>query len=301
MGILADLSRSKIKFDDPGTPYEALNAIARQVAFDMHNFAITFAIGFDPDPKQGIGGAPAEAELWRVGIIQNVLFEHLYYEYEGGKIFQTDWKDAAVDIVTRDDKIYLNKPFYNNPDFSPGRAPQRPAADIWYTAQGFGELLNPNSPTGVAVNNRPDTFNIWDEPAGGAKLFKDGAMIRRIEKVLSFQTWLIAKSKVQDKGAIADKIEVIAHIPVFSLAFWLETTPGKGWKAKTSLDVPTYDWAMFGTSGFFDPKAFNRKKTGFGNVPAVMPKSGSGGRQPVLLGPTANDRANKFMTDNGLQ
>jgi hypothetical protein len=298
MGIVADINRSEIKFSDPGVPYGALDPIHRQVTYDMQNFTIAFGVSFDPDPKKGIGGAPADPDLWRIGIVQNVLFHHLHVEYENKNVFEKVWRDPVLDFKVGT----IDKPFFGDAELTADRLKQRTVADVWVTPQGYGELLNPYNKSGVATNNLPDSFNLWDEPAGGANLrFKDGSMIKRLEKVVSFQTWLVAKTKVDNNGRIADRVEVLAHIPVFSLAFWLETTPAPKKKIATSLDVPPYDWAMFGKNGFLDPKKMDRKKTGFGDSPDVKPALGNGGKMPVLFGMSGNERANAYLTDNDLQ
>ena len=147
MGILVDMSRAKAKFSDPAYQWGALSNFSGQVQFDMHSFEIEFGASFDPDPTRGVGGASQEPELWRIGIVQNVLFEHIHLEYEGGKIFKTAFKDAAPDYK----EGTMSKPFYGDPEATPGRLKQRPAADIWLTAQGYGELLSPSSASGVAI------------------------------------------------------------------------------------------------------------------------------------------------------
>src|SRR5262245_18056469 len=97
MEIVADIAHSSARCSDPGVQKDALNAINLQVAFDMHNFTIEFGVSFDPDPKAGIGGAPSAPQAWRIGIVQNLLFEHLYYKFENGQVFEKNWRDAAID------------------------------------------------------------------------------------------------------------------------------------------------------------------------------------------------------------
>jgi hypothetical protein len=294
MGIVADIAQSSAKFSDPGLQNNALNAINRQVAFDMHNFTIEFGVAFDADPKVGIGGAPSSPQAWRIGIVQNLLFEHLYYKFENGQVFEKDWRDAAIDYK----EGTVATPFFGDAQRETGKLRQITVADVWLTSRGYGETTNS---AGVIVDNAPSSFNMWDEPSGGCRLrLKDGSMIKRVEKVLTFQTWLIATPKPAAQGKIGGSVEVLAHVPVFSLVFWLETTKPKK-PITTSLETPPYDWGMFGDAGLVDAKRINRKVTGLGSVPDVKPKAGDGGKKPVLSGVTANDRANAFLTNNGLQ
>ena len=149
--------------------------------------------------------------------MQNVLSEMLYFEYEiederskrmKKTIFTTVFGDAAVDMLPGSEL-----PFYGKPSFDPNKLQTRPFAGIWLTSQGYGQLADPFADLGIATTNKPDTFNAWDQPSGGAffHLRKDGAQLKRMEKIISFQSWLVALG--------AGKTEVLAHFPPFSLLF----------------------------------------------------------------------------------
>jgi hypothetical protein len=307
MGIVADIHRSMVKFGDPLIPRDALNSINRQVAFDMHSFTITFGIYFNPEPKIGIGGLPQNEQLWTVGIVQNVLFQYLYIEYESRKVFTKTWKDPVLDYVDGS----RSKPFYGDPPLVPTNLTRRPVAEIIYTSKGYRE----SAARGGTFDNKPDTLDMWDEPAGGSALRFQGSMIRRIEKVISFQAWLVATTKepllagfhpivrdlhpLRNINIIVDRPEVLAHVPVFTLVFWLDTKPKKAYK--DSFDVPEYNYGMFVEEGFVDPKRINRAKSGIQSSPIIKPILGNGGRMPVLVGASGNERANAFLTENGLQ
>ncbi|MGH6811174.1 MAG: hypothetical protein ACREDM_02130 [Methylocella sp.] len=154
-----------------------MNAIGNSFVLVMHAFTINFGFSFDPNPKNGVGGSPVSEELWRIGIVQNVVYENLYFEYDGGRLFKTEFNNAAVDSVAA-----INFPFYHDPVIVPAcKLDPRlgcktfvslmvPVADIWYTSQGYGELLNPYVPSGVAINNKPDALDMVDEPGWGAGL-----------------------------------------------------------------------------------------------------------------------------------
>ncbi|MGH7783986.1 MAG: hypothetical protein ACREO5_09145, partial [Candidatus Binatia bacterium] len=143
MGIIVDLPRSGIDFKDPVILPDPMNVVHNQLVLEMHSFETAFGIVFDPNPKKGVGEAPADDELWRIGIIQNVIYEKLHYEYVGQKPFDVEFKDAVVDIDDNG-KFF---PFVGNPDFTPPVT--RPVADIWYNSRGYAEygkeLLNPST------------------------------------------------------------------------------------------------------------------------------------------------------------
>jgi len=212
----------------------------------------------------------------------------LYFEYEGHRKFKEEFSLAAIDSVSGTFAL----PFYAEPVFGPTHRNERPYTDIWYTPQGYGELLNPNNACGVATNNRPDSVDIWDQPGGGATLRLNGSMISRIEKVVSFQTWLVLKKE--------NKFEALAHIPPFSLVFWFYTTPAKTAKPTYSFETPPYKYGCYGLNGVFGKRKIDYSKTRIGDSPTVQPMMGIGGRFPMTSSPTALDRATKFLKANGL-
>lgn len=217
MGIVVDLDRSNIVFKEPNALDQRTTIGQNTVDYQLYSFAIQFGIKFDPDPKIGLGGAPTDPELYRIGIVQNVLHERLFFQYEKQderskrtvkRVFEKTSDHPAVDIVENT----FDRPFYSTPSFDSNKRKTRPVSTIWYTPQGYGELLNPYSKSGVAIDNRPDTLDMWDQPGGGAFFtLPDGAMLMRMEKVLGFQAWLVVKQAL--------KIDPLAHVPAFSLMF----------------------------------------------------------------------------------
>lgn len=278
-----------MKFGDPLFLLDPMDVIHNDMSYEMHSFTITFGISFNPDPKKGYGGNPREPDLFRIGIIQNVLYERLYFEYDNHRKFVKEFTAPAVDSVSGT----FGLPFYADPVLSGQRGKERPYTDIWCTPQGYGELLNPYSSSGVATNNQPGIVDVWDQPGGGATLKLDGSMISRVEKVLSFQAWLVVKNGV--------KIEVLAHIPPFSLVFWLCTTREKSTRPKYSFDTPSFKYGYYGVNGLFTNKKIDYTITKIGNAPTVQPTPGTGGRFPTTSGQIALDRAWQWLGANGLR
>jgi hypothetical protein len=308
MGIVADLGRSSITFKDPKWLDRAttISRINNDLAYDMQAFTIEFGILFDPDPQKGVGASPKDAQSWRIGLVQNVLYERLYFEYDDKSTFQMELTTPSVDIVPATNEF----PFYATP--KPGAPGTRPVADITYTAQGYGET------SARKFDNKPDMLSLWDQPGGGAFFRKNGAMINRVEKTLAFQTWLVAikTGEFSTSSAFVDKmrdafipklvrtagtsVAVLAHIPPFSLMFWFELK-SKGFKPKRMLDTPPFDWGVYGQNGHFPAKRINRSIQGLGPTPDIKPALGDGKRFPATKGPPANEIAHNWLAANGLR
>ncbi len=158
MGITVDLSGSNILFNDPLLLDQSttLNTISGNMGYDLFSFEPTFEIKFDSDPRVGIGGAPAQPERWKIGIVQNILYESLLFEYENSGVIQTEFKAPAIDCV----RGTKNIPFYADPQLNQNTKITRPMANIIYTAQGYREenigapaqqAAQPNKPTTLVV------------------------------------------------------------------------------------------------------------------------------------------------------
>ena len=279
MGIVVDLQRSEINFKDPVIMPDPMDVIHNQLVLEMHSFEAKFGIAFDPDPKVGVGGAPPDEETWRIGIIQNVVYEKSHYEYEGRKPFDVEFKDAVVDV---DDKG-THFPFVGDPDFKP--PVERPVWDICYTSQGYGELLNPST-GGLATTNKPDTFNSSDQPNLVTKLrISKGSIIKRAEKLTSFQLWLVARSP--------KATHVLANIPPFTLVYWLETTSAL--KTDLSTETPSFKYEFYGENGIV-----KKVRTSGSGTPSIRASLGVGVKSPVMTGIRANKRIRDWANSNGL-
>jgi carbamoyl-phosphate synthase large subunit len=78
--------------------------------------------------------------------------------------------DTGFDSLSEEDLRQLKRAGFGDAELAAGKMKQQTVADVWVTPQGYGELLNPYNASGVSTNNKPDLFNMWDEPAGGANL-----------------------------------------------------------------------------------------------------------------------------------
>jgi len=291
MGLNVDLSQSTIDFTNPPTKVP-IGGVTNEFVCFMHQFEIQFFLTFDKNPKVGFGGAPAEAELWRLGIIQNVLFERLSFTYDNGKTFEENFNLSILDGGAE-----TYSPFYHDPVLTPACKydptlschtmirEMTPVTDIWYSSSGYGELLDPNDASGIHADNKPEVLNMIDAPWFRARLrLPSGATITRAERILAFQTWLVAASGGEVK-------HVLASTEPFSLVFWLTASPKPG---ALSIDVPPHSFAFYGEAGI----ARTVKKGG--TVPTVKILAGKGARDPLMKGTLANDRDNQWMQTKGL-
>jgi hypothetical protein len=267
-------------------------AVGDRVTWDHWSFTIQFGISFNPKADRGFGGAPSDEQLVQIGIVQNVLFLMNNFEYDNQQNIGFQMLHAAVDI--RQDAF--TRVFTGEPFFGVQRPNERPYSVIWFTSQGYGELLNPNDPSGVSTNNKPDSFFAVDEPSSVVVRELNGGLIRRIEDVITFQAWLVALSGGQ--------MNVLAHVPPFTLVFWLDRTSGRG----DYFHSPKFRFGIYGENGIFNPqRGVNRdhQHTGLGGAtgrvsPNVQPGLGNGGRVPLTSGRRAADILNGFLKARGL-
>jgi hypothetical protein len=293
MGLVVDLPGSSFSFNNPKQD-DVFGAVLNMFVCVMHEFEIVFGLGFDPDPRKGVGGSPAQPESWDIGIVQNVIFERMNFVYDNGTTFTADFPNPVLDSVAT-----LNPPFYDDPVIVPACkldpmlpctkyvSVSEPVLNVFYTSRGYGELLAPTSvdPTGVAVTNSPNSVNMLDEPSFGArKMLKNGAWITDAEHIIAFQTWLVAKTP--------SKVHLLAYVGPFSLVFWMSAQPSPD---LLSIGAPPNQFGFYGTDGIV--KKVNRSSS---SSATIAMHSGAGGKGPVLVGPTANERGRNWLRTNNL-
>jgi hypothetical protein len=165
------------------------------------------------------------------------------------------------------------------------------------------------------VNNKPEFVDAWDEPSGGALHFlSDGWVLERLEKMLVFQAWLVAIKRTPFSPALKSLRDqmipefarpyldpnpmlssppiVLAHVPAFSLMFWVRVTGGG--------QDPAFDWGRYGKSGDHRADRIDHRIRDFGNLPNVRPAPGKGNRTPVIDGRTSLEQALSWLRANGL-
>ena len=315
MGIVVEIDRCKATFSDPGTLDIGFN-LAQVFGYPMHSFEIQYGVRFDPDPDAGIGRDPKTEENWRLGIIQNVLLERLLFVYEDAEKkrpsqnLEKAFMLPEVDIVPKSTAY----PFYGDQNVQPGKSLiTRPVAEITYSSRGYRETGSKSS----AFDNSPSTFNMWDQPGGGAPLTKDGTFrLRRLEKQLIFQSWLVAiktgefptgnptLDRLRDlfiPAIIRSGVSVVAlaSIPPFATTFWADFDLA-GFRPKNSIDTPDFTWGLYGSEGYFPTKKVDRSITSLGPRPDVRAVIGDGQRSPVASGASALEGVTLWLKSVGL-
>jgi hypothetical protein len=290
--VLADLPNSSFRFSDPKQG-SVFGALINGFLCVMHAFRIEFALTFDPSPTRGVGGSPMKRELWQIGIVQNVVFDKINFEYDGGIKFQETFRNSVLDSWAT-----IHSPFYGDPvlvetcQLDPHLPCKQfirlmtPVIDVWYTSKGYGEFLSPYDPTEVLVNNQPNSVDMWDEPTFGArKQLSNGAWISVAERIRAFQIWLVAQTST--------RVHVLASLGPFSLVFWMTARAPAD---LLSIGTPPNSFGYYGEAGI--TQSVNR--SGKTPPPTLRMQAGTGGRNPVLTGQTANDRGRHWLINKGL-
>ncbi len=116
-----------------------------------------------------MGGSPPQRESWSIGIVQNVVFERLNFEYSDGRRFTKEFPDPILDSVATQNPPFIHDPVFIeacklDPILSCKKQirVQEPVINVFYTSKGYGETLDPHDPTGVAFTNKPDSVNMVD-------------------------------------------------------------------------------------------------------------------------------------------
>lgn len=311
MGIVADMDLADVTFGTPRSDRAGF-ATGGVFGYEMLSFRIQFGAAFSTDPARGVGGSPKGDENWRLGIVQNVLYARYRFVYAQGKqlkVFEREERVPSVDMVDGSKEF----PFYADSS----SVNTRPVSRIVYSGAGYREVSSGR------VDNSPSQFSMWDQPSGGAPLDLrhegNSYLLKTVEKVLIFQTWLVAIKKgffdiSHVSPALAAARELVAPdlfrsfavssvtlacVPPFSLTFWADMDLAN-FNRKYSYETPAVKWGVYGEDGNFQKKPINRSIVGLGSLPTVKAQAGDGGRHPIITGTTGNDATRKWLEPLGL-
>jgi len=84
MSIVPVLDRSKITFDLPQP--QTNPSREGMLSINMLKFDYKFGIKFDPDTHKGFGAPGLSPERCRIWIVQNLVFERLFFQYGDKKL-----------------------------------------------------------------------------------------------------------------------------------------------------------------------------------------------------------------------
>ena len=314
MGIIVEIDRSRARFTSPGTGPIGFD-LDKNFRYEMHSWEIEFGVRFEADPSVGIGGAPNGEESWRLGIVQIVLYGRMLFVYEDADArkppqrLEREVKLPEIDVLPGSTEY----PFYADQRVTPNALVTRPVAHIEYSSKGYREKGAKSS----MVDNAPSTFNMWDQPESAVPFRKDQSFrLRRLEKVLIFQAWLVAMktgqfstgSPMLDKvkadfipkilRQLGESVVTLAAVPAFATTFWAEFDLPR-FRPQNSIDTPNFTWGLYGSEGFITNRAINRSITELGPAPFVKPVKGNGGRFPVVTGPPSIQGSENWFKANG--
>jgi hypothetical protein len=298
MGIVA--SAMKINFKEPEDWHIGFDQNSN-FTYKMHSFEIEYGVKFDKDPENGLGGSPTTEESWRLGIIQNVLFQRFLFVYEDQahkrprQVFERQFPLPDIDTIPGS----TNFPFYGDQKVEPGKPITRPGTEITYSSNGYREATS----KGSTFDNSPNRFNMWDQPEGSAPLMKDNEAftLRTLERLIILQSWLVAIKTGEFHGPSPslDKVRElvipkvlrdagmravpIASFPAFGSIFFAEMDLAH-FNHNYAGKTPDFRWGLSGFTGFFPATRIDHKLSKKGPLPTSTALLGSGGRVPVTTG-----------------
>jgi hypothetical protein len=268
--------------------------------YQMHSFEIEYGVKFDRNPENGLGGSPTIEESWRLGIVQNVLFQRFLFVYEDQghrrprQVFERQFPLPDIDTIPGS----TNFPFYGDRKVQPGKSTSLPGTEITYSSIGYREAASKVS----TFDNLPSRFNMWDQPGGSAPLMNEEAFtLRTLERVIIFQSWLVAiktgefhgpspsLDKVREQvipkvlREVGTRAVPIASFPAFGSIFFAEMDLPH-FNHNYSGKTPNFKWGLSGITGFFPATRIDHRLPKKGPLPKSIAPPGSGGRIPLTTG-----------------
>ncbi|MGI8316884.1 hypothetical protein [Halobacillus mangrovi] len=211
MGLrLYDIGQLNI-YEPPQPQYDS-----RYVSFNVYlpGFSIDMTVVYHKDyrtPKD-----PNKPQKWKIGIVQNVLFEHMLFEYHDQQpIFKT-WARPILDLGNND-----YRPFYNGPgevtikkrhrdtrrNYTEESKFMLPIHQVNYGPKGFEasepptELIHPWSSEGDSFRSELiDPFEtdpirdliLVDQPSHTVRFLMNGKKLKWHLRLMVFRFWVIA-------------------------------------------------------------------------------------------------------------
>jgi hypothetical protein len=278
MGLVVDLANSIFTVVPGSHSSPAAYAVANEVECKMAQFESAFQFRFDP--KRGVPG-PTATESWRIGVVQNVLYQKSRFIWDDGTRHMKDWVTPVVDSgALFSFPFYQDEPTYTRDNKGNRKGDQQtPFRDVYFNSTGFGELLDPwkKAPNNLVL--KPDWFvTAADKPQFGCKLrTRRGGLLRVAEQIVTFGIWLVATDSER-----RTRPQVLAHVPPFTMIYSVEFGSGEG---MMSLEIPASNFVVApGRRTTVD------KRLAYATLPGIAVKSGQGAAAPTYKGETANSR-----------
>ena len=252
------------------------------------------------DARNGVvPRTPERNEVWRIGIVQNVLFARIVVRYFNLDPIQVAWDQAVVDALDAQ-----NLPFYG--PATPTRVVMvgsdrrsnnelkalsfQPLQIVFYGRKGIGYLLDPypesTVPLAFSPLGSPVELTFRDAPSLYLPYRRRGQALRLAERLSAYQFWVVALSPRKEPF-------VLASSPAFTLASWIRFQPSPF----KSLGPPP-DWGSYMVTGLIRNVQYLQDSP---DTKDLQPRPGLlGGRKPVLGGQIANDRGMQWLLGVGL-
>lgn len=256
-------------------------------------FSFRCRVGFE----RGYGGGappPGAPQLWRVGLVQNVLYEWIRLEYDNWEPIEQTWSTPVVDYADREAMPFVTgaRSQVLNVVGDEGITIPVPVRRtgvqlLWYSEGGLLPYTIPIPPnpydTTFPGSNRSYELEYEDAPftALRARLGRDDVLLFA-GHVMAVQFWVMALTPTRERF-------VLAHSPAFTLMARvnvLRPPPG------LAAGMPRLDsfeaFSVDGLHRHLIPRP--RNAGGF-----IAPIRGPGGRRPVITGVSANARARDWL------
>lgn len=249
-------------------------------------------------PRARLAPPPRRAEPWRIGLVQNVLYERILVEYREQEPYEVTWSRSALDIGSEAYRPFYNEPYVVTvtlPSAAPGitqpivsRESIIAVHEVRYGPRGFGMLLDPWDPDGYSpLPNQVLRLRMEDRPFLILRNWY-GSELVRAEQVLVMRFWIIAIGP-------STRPVVIGHSPPFTLVAWMQLAPRQFLTLQPSPTWGSYDLPGATTRIIRDPAriAALQQRDVLRPIPGPGPV-------PLLTGTSANARTGAWIEAQGL-
>lgn len=245
--------------------------------------------------------APRQIEPWRIGVVQNVLYERILIEYLDEDPYTVTWSRSALDIGSES-----YRPFYNGPYVIEGRilvsvdgidreveyrVPVIAVHEVLYGPRGLGVLYDPWDPSGYSLQpNQILRISMEDQPAHAIRN-SYGSELVRAERLMILRFWIIAMGP-------RSRPVVLGASPPFTLVAWMRLA-----QRQYRALQPRPAWGSYSLTGTHTRIIERREQIeslqSRGEPLRPLPAQGDT-PTPLLTGTSANARGLEWMRRNNL-
>jgi hypothetical protein len=287
MGIVLDRNGSYAVTKTPNTN-PGVEPILNTATIFSHRTEVRLAYQFKDSPNLGAPAPLSGRDYFQIGLIQNVLFEKIFFQYDGQPPIAKEWVTRVVDSAGD------SFPFYGDGDrvlLPSGKQSENttPFREFFYGPKGFGQVSNPfgGSADDIDLENK-GSVNMIDEPMVQVPFRKDGDSLRVAEHILAFGLWLVLVDTGRKSPTVA-----VGHLGPFTV---LSRTEFELVDGLSAFSTPDYRFFFHAQNGI--AKRLNKAIADRGGSTSLTPQQG--GKLPLMTGETANTRGLQWMQSVGL-